>query len=197
MALSARTRWLFYGVAGAATAGAMLWVDEKAAEPEVVAAATPRRAAAAPSRAASAPGGDTQVRLEWLKRHPGEDIPRGDPFGTRNMAPPQQQAQAAAPPPPPPPPQAPPLPFTYLGKWVEKGQTTVFLARGEHHIAVRGPGRLDDSYTVESVNEHQIVLNYVPLNIRQALALAPGAGAPTQAAGAAPAAEEESTEETN
>ncbi|MBC5784457.1 hypothetical protein H8N03_16030 [Ramlibacter sp. USB13] len=196
MALSARTRWWAYGVAGLATVGAMQWVDQRAAEPEVVAAATPRRSTPVPAGAASAPADDTQVRLDWLKRRTGEDLPRGDPFGTQNMAvQQQQQAQAAAAPPPPPPPQAPPLPYTYLGKWIEQGQTTIYLARGEHHVAVRGPGRLDDTYTVESVNENQIVLNYVPLGIRQTLPLVPGA-APTQAAaGAAPP--EESTEETN
>lgn len=196
MPLSARTRWLFYGVAGVATLGAMNWVDRRGAEPEVVAAAAPRRAAPLPAGAASAQvPDDGQVRLEWLNRRPGEDLPRGDPFGTQSMASPQQRQQAAAPPPPPPPPQAPPLPFTYMGKWVEQGKVTIFLARGDHHVAVRGPGKLDESYTVESIGEQQIVLNYVPLGIRQALPLVPTA--PTQGAAAPAAAPEEATEETN
>lgn len=194
MALSARTRWLFYGIAGTATVAAMQWVDRRAQEPEpVVAAAPPRRAGPA---SAPAPSGDGQVRLEWLKRKAGEDLPRGDPFSGQGPGAPAQ-AQAPAPPPPPPaPPQAPPLPFTYLGKWTEQGQTTVYLARGERHVAVRGPGKLDESYTVESIDERQIVLNYVPLGIRQALPLVPGAP-PMQAAGAPSAGQEETSEETN
>lgn len=194
MALSARTRWLFYAVAGAATVSAMQWVDERAEGSDEVVAALPRASAPA---GAPAPAGDDQVRLEWLKRRPGEDLPRTDPFSAQAPGGPQQVQAPPPPPPPPPPPQAPPLPFTYLGKWTEQGQTTIFLGRGERHVAVRGPGKLDDTYSVESIDERQIVLNYIPLGIRQSLPLVPGAP-PVQAAGAgASTPDPESTEETN
>jgi hypothetical protein len=198
MAPSARYRWLGYAVAGAATVAAMWWVEQGDQQPApVVAAATPR--APAPSSAASRQEA-ARVRLEWLKRRPGEEVPRGDPFGSQGLGT-QPPAQAAPPPaavaPPPPPPQAPPLPFTYLGKWTEQGRTTVFLARGERHLAVRGTGKLDETYTVEAIDDRQLVLNYVPLGIRQTLPLVAGMP-PAQAAGAAPAgAQEESSEESN
>lgn len=198
MAFSPRTRWILYGVAGAATLAAMQWVDQEQ-EPEVaVVPAAPRIGAARPAPQPQADA-DAQVRLEWLRRRPGEELPRGDPFSARPPGAPAPQRQAAAPPPtPPPPPQAPPLPFTYMGKWTENGQTTVYLSQGERHVAVRGPGKLNETYVVESIDDRQMVLNYVPLGIRQVLPLAPGAPA-AQAAGAAPAAapQEESTEETN
>lgn len=197
MALAARTRWILYGVAGLATLAAMRWVDQRSERPVVVAATTTR--ASAPLAVRTQPAAsDTQVRLDWLKRRPGEDVPRSDPFSAQGPGMPTQPPveAAPAPAPPPPPPQAPPLPFTYLGKWTEKGQTTVFLSRGERHVSVRGPGKLDETYAVESIDERQIVLNYLPLGIRQSLALVPGAP-PVQAAGAAPEAAEESTEEQN
>lgn len=200
MALNPRTRWILYGVAGAATAAAMVWVDRREQAPTVV-AATPRTSAAAATsaRAPQPPEGDTQVRLEWLKRRPGEELPRANPFGPQAPSPQQQQAQAQppAPPPPPPPPQAPPLPYTYMGKWTEKGQTTIFLTRGERHVTVRGVGKLDENYTVEALDDRQIVLLYTPLGVRQVLPLVPGAPAVQQAAGAPPPAQEDSNEETN
>jgi hypothetical protein len=198
MAWSPRTRWIIYGAAGLATLVAMQWVDENQEAEVAVVPAAPRPTTGAPA-AQQAAEADAQVRLEWLRRRPGEEVPRSDPFSARPPGAPAPEQQAAPPPPPPPPPpQAPPLPFTYMGKWTENGQTTVYLSQGERHVAVRGPGKLNETYVVESIDDRQMVLNYVPLGIRQVLPLAPGAPA-AQAAGAAPASapQEESTEETN
>lgn len=195
MPIGPRTRWIFYAAAGAATLAAMKWVDEPQDEGAAVVAAVTR--APVPGAATKQPEADGQVKLDWLKRKPGEELPRADPFSARPLAPTQEAQAPAPPPPPPPPPQAPPLPFTYLGKWTEQGKTTIFLARGDQHVAVKGPGRLDDSYAVESVDDRQVVLTYVPLGIRQVLPLVPGAP-PVQAAGAAaPAAQQDPNEETN
>src|SRR5687768_571997 len=130
MSWSPRTRWIIYGAAGLATLAAMQWVDEKH-EPDVaVVPAAPRPGAGGPAAHQQVEGG-SQVRLECLRRRPREDLPPGDPLSTRRPGapPPEQQAVQPPPPspPPPPPPQAPPLPFTYLGKWTENGQTTVYL----------------------------------------------------------------------
>jgi hypothetical protein len=72
----------------------------------------------------------------------------------------------------PPRPQAPSLPFSFLGKVSEGSETSIFLYRGGRTLTVRGPGRLDDNYEVESIQEGFLVLRYVPSGERQFLELA-------------------------
>jgi len=76
------------------------------------------------------------------------------------------------PPPPkvePPPPSAPPLPFTYFGRYVEAGVPTFFLARGDRVLTVRVGDILDGIYRVEGVEGSNMNLIYIPLNIKQTL----------------------------
>jgi hypothetical protein len=75
-------------------------------------------------------------------------------------------------------PQAPPVPFSFLGKVTENGKVAIHLYRGGRTFAVRGTGRLDDDYEVESIQESFLVLRYVPLGEQQVFELA----APRQAA---------------
>ena len=187
MAWSARARWVAYGIAALATVAAMRWVDEAAVRDEPVAAAAapaapraatrqaPGAATAARSRPGAPAGGDSEVRLDWLARTPMGEV-TADPFGAAPVEPPRAPVRAAAPPPPPAP-QAPPLPFTYVGKWMEDGRTIVFLARGGQNVAVRGAGKLDDMYEVQSIDDRQVVLKYLPLGTQQVLSLAPPGGA--------------------
>ncbi|HEX6363684.1 MAG TPA: hypothetical protein VFZ93_12040, partial [Albitalea sp.] len=138
---------------------------------------------------------EAEVRLEWLARAPMGEV-KGDPFGSPALEP--APATLREPPPAPPPvPQAPPLPFTYLGKWVEDGRTTVFLGRSGQPVAVRGVGRLDGTYAVESIDDRRIVLKYLPLGTLQALSLSPpaaGGKAEAQVA-AAPSESSDGTQE--
>ena len=83
---------------------------------------------------------------------------------------------------PPPPPQAPPLPFTYLGKMIDGEQTTVFLTRQDRNYVVRLGDTLDGSYRVEKIEEDRVALTYLPLGTEQTL---PFAATPA-AASAAP-----------
>ena len=80
----------------------------------------------------------------------------GNPFFT------QAQVQPPSPPPraatrepsaAPPAPQAPPLPFTYLGRIRSGETTTVFLARDNRESSARLGSILDDSYRVEKIDE--------------------------------------------
>jgi hypothetical protein len=219
MAWSARMRWIAYGIAALGTVAAMRWVDEAAVqEHAVVKPAAPRPVAQNAPEAGNAPNARTasglraasdsqasekrpvpanEVRLDWLARAPMRDV-KGDPFSDGPAEPPPPATlREAPPPPPPPPPQAPPLPFTYVGKWIENGQTTVFLARGGNNVAVRGVGKLDDTYAVESIDDKRMVLKYLPLNQPQVLSLvAPQAGAPsTEQVATAPSESGEGTEE--
>jgi hypothetical protein len=87
--------------------------------------------------------------------------------------PPAQLAVHAAPavaPSAPPAPVAPPLPFAYLGKIIEGGRTTVFVARGPDHYSIETGSEIDQ-YKVENVTETQITFVYRPLGMRQVLAV--------------------------
>lgn len=83
-------------------------------------------------------------------------------------------AQAAPPPPPPPPPPAPtapPLPYQFVGKIHEAGKLKVFLQRGTKVHTVGVGDVVDGTYRVESITDTQMSVIYLPLNIRQTLAV--------------------------
>lgn len=70
------------------------------------------------------------------------------------------------------PPTAPPLPFSYLGRLQEApGRVTVFLARGDKVYTVRLGDVIDDAYQVDALANGQLTLTYLPLNVRQSLAV--------------------------
>jgi len=67
--------------------------------------------------------------------------------------------------------QAPPLPFSYLGKVIEDGATTIVLHADGRTYKVRRPGPLDARYLVESIFDDRIVIRYLPLGIAEVLPL--------------------------
>jgi hypothetical protein len=89
------------------------------------------------------------------------------------------------PPPPPPPPAptltaaqeaalrapvAPPLPFAYMGSYTPDGSNPVFfLMQGDRVYNVRVGDTLNDTYSVDSVANGQLVMTYKPLKIQQQL----------------------------
>jgi len=85
---------------------------------------------------------------------------------------------APPPPPPPPPPAAPtapPFPYTFLGSYAEGGnQTVYFLTRNDRVYDVRPGDTLDQTYSVDRVENGQLVFTYKPLNIRQTLPVGGG-----------------------
>ncbi|GAA4030742.1 hypothetical protein [Actimicrobium antarcticum] len=89
-------------------------------------------------------------------------------------------SQSWMPPPPPPvvvkplpapPPQAPPLPFTYLGKKMEDGRWEVFLARGEQTFIVHEQSVIDGVYRIEAITPPQMSITYLPLRHIQTLTI--------------------------
>ena len=84
-----------------------------------------------------------------------------------------------APPPPPPapvvevtlpPPTAPPLPFVIMGSYARPGDSTVyFLTRDDRVFDVHVGDTIDGTYKVASAANGQLLLTYLPLNIRQSL----------------------------
>lgn len=90
----------------------------------------------------------------------------GAVFGSQNWTPPPPPPQA---PPPPPPPQAPPLPFTYIGKAASDGAWEVFLARADKTYVVRAQMVIDGVYRVDAIAPPMLKLTYLPLNQSQQL----------------------------
>ena len=90
-----------------------------------------------------------------------------------------------APPPPPPPPApaltaaqeaalrapvAPPLPYAFMGSYVAAGGNPVFfLTHGDRVYNVKVGDTLDDTYSVDSVTNGQLLMTYKPLKIQQQL----------------------------
>lgn len=102
----------------------------------------------------------------------GEEAPVANAFSGHSwyVAPPPPRPAAQAPPPPPPKPVAPPLPFRFLGSYVEQGGTPVyFLVSGERVFDVREGDTLDGKYSVDGLEGDRLRLTYLPLKERQVL----------------------------
>jgi hypothetical protein len=67
-------------------------------------------------------------------------------------------------------PAAPPLPFTYQGRFQdESGKTAIYLSRDDHAYSVSEGDTIDGVYRVETVGVAQITIIYLPLNVQQTL----------------------------
>lgn len=90
-----------------------------------------------------------------------------DAFAPRNFSPlvPAREAHGKAARP-----EAPPLPFRYLGKWIEGGKRSIFIANGDQSFAVAAGDRIGE-YRVDSITEAEIRFTYLPLKTKQSLPL--------------------------
>jgi hypothetical protein len=171
MAIPARQRWVVYAIVLLLALTAVRWAGgQDRAEPRAV--AYPAERAERPAREAPPSAGVAdalpEVRLKQLERRAAA-APAGDPFQARSWEPELVAVRRNLPPPPP---QAPPLPFTYLGKMVDGETATVFLARQDRNYVVRPGDTLDGTYRVESIEDDRIALTYLPLGTGQTLAFA-------------------------
>ena len=66
--------------------------------------------------------------------------------------------------------EAPPLPFRYLGKMVEDGKLSVFLANGDESVTVHAGERIGD-YRIDKITEAEVRFTFLPLKIKQSLPL--------------------------
>jgi hypothetical protein len=64
---------------------------------------------------------------------------------------------------------APPLPFTYLGRYQDNGEPVIFLVRGDRILTVSAGEIIEGTYRVEGIEGSTLALTYLPLNIRQTL----------------------------
>ncbi|WP_034303817.1 hypothetical protein [Herbaspirillum sp. RV1423] len=84
-------------------------------------------------------------------------------------------------PPPPPPPQpppkptAPPLPFSYVGKLEEDGENwTIYLSKGTESFVIKKGDTFDNSYRFDGVENGNLIIQYLPMGIRQTLSIGTG-----------------------
>jgi len=105
------------------------------------------------------------IDLSRLERAAPGAAPGADPFAPKSFAPAQAQPQAARARP-----EAPALPFRYLGKLIEDGKLSVFLANGAESLSVAAGDRIGD-YRVDKVTESEVQFTYLPLKTKQSLPL--------------------------
>lgn len=171
---------LFFGAAGI-VAAVPEFMEEQV---EVVGPAAPRIAQAAPTGAAPQtspqPKATTprtgqatgDLPLDQLEKRQ-QAAPAKDVFQSKSwyVPPPPPKPVPPPPPPPPPPPTAPALPFQFVGKLDDGGPIKVFLQRGNRVITAGVGDVIDNTYRVESISDTQMVLIYLPLDIRQVLSV--------------------------
>jgi len=65
------------------------------------------------------------------------------------------------------PPQPPALPFRVLGRYVDRGEESVFLQHNEQNIVARAGDTLPGDYRLESLADGVVTVIYLPLGVRQ------------------------------
>lgn len=163
--------WHRKALAAAAAASAFLAAvsDDDRAEPgQAHAGAAPVLASAPPAQPVP------RVELERLGRRDGDaeaDPEVGNAFSAISwyVPPPPPPPPPPRKPAPPPPPSAPPLPFSFLGRYVEDGVLIILLVRGDRIYTVREGEVIDNTYRVERLARGRVELVYLPLNIKQTL----------------------------
>lgn len=168
--MSVGRRWLLYGLSLALIAVA-IWSLGPEAEEESSGGVVSRASAHT-----GTPGAPTE-NFSWLaidglpsRTHDG---PAADPFTPRAWLEPErdyaaeERARAALRTP-----QAPPLPFSYMGRLIRGEDTLVFLTRQDRNLIVRLGDTVEDRYRLDEIGDEHLVLTYLPLQQRQELVFA-------------------------
>lgn len=164
--MAARRRWLLGAALVASIAAALL---VQGPESELAPKRGPRAAVESSdqgARTASAVGKEQPVAptaLSFVREEYATE--------TEDLFPPRSWRPPPPPPAKPPPPSAPPLPFQYMGKLEEGGQTLVFLSQQQRTLAVRQGETVDGVYRVDRISPESIVFVYLPLKQKQSLQL--------------------------
>jgi hypothetical protein len=115
-----------------------------------------------------------RIELERLRRQETVascEVPDTHAFRAMSwyVPPPPPPPPKLLPPPPPPPPTAPPMPFSFLGRYEEGETKIIMLVRGERLYTVSEGEVVDSIYRVERLTGGQLELTYLPLNIKQTI----------------------------
>ena len=148
--------------------GVGAWVVADAVADKPTARAAPElHAAADPART---------IPPQPLVESPGSALPErslaeshAPLFSSHSWQPPPPKVVAR--PGPPPAPVAPPVPYRFVGRMLQDGYVSVFLANGDSVITAKQGDTIDGVYRVESVGENEIALMYLPLKQRQTIAV--------------------------
>lgn len=65
----------------------------------------------------------------------------------------------------------PPLPFQFLGRFVDEGKAAYFLQAGERNMVARPGDTIDERYRFDGVVQGALQFTYLPLNLKQTLAV--------------------------
>ncbi|MCC7597261.1 hypothetical protein IGS61_07170 [Janthinobacterium sp. FW305-129] len=65
----------------------------------------------------------------------------------------------------------PPLPFHFLGRFVDEGKAAYFLQAGERNVVARPGDTLEERYRFDGVVQGALQFTYLPLNLKQTLAV--------------------------
>jgi len=172
MNLTTRGKWLS---AIAAAVGAWVFFGPKDTDSVEVS----RSAAHPAARTAAAAGSATAPRslpglLQALAQRVADPAAAPALFASHSwyVPPPPPPAPAVTAPAPPPKPEAPPLPYKLIGSYTPDGEKTVFfLSAGDKVFDVHVGETLDNTYSIDSYSDGQLVLTYKPLNQQQQLQL--------------------------
>ena len=167
----ASTRWVVYGMVVALMLIAVRVADQREGRVAVTGAGAQAARSDPDDRARSAIVRVPDLELARLSpRRPLEtDV---NLFGASWAEREAEEARRNVPPPPtPPPPQAPPLPFAFMGKLVDDGNVIAFLVKDDRNYVVRRGDLIDGTYRVEEISEVSLTFSYLPLDLRQSLAL--------------------------
>ncbi|HZX30459.1 MAG TPA: hypothetical protein VFF03_03830 [Rhodocyclaceae bacterium] len=169
MALSPRQRWTLLGGALAVTVGLVIWSGE---EPEE--AAVPQGNRPAPAARSSTAPAPAETTAKTAPADPGSlrlsrsDLRAGG--GEIRDIFPKESWYVPPPPPPPGPPQPPELPFTYLGRLVDRGRITVYLEdEDDRNLAVRQGDVINGVYRVKRITPEAVTFVYLPMHKQQTL----------------------------
>ena len=115
-------------------------------------------------------------RLDKLGKPKNDKSKVGDAFNNLSWyVPPPVKSQAYEPPPPPPPPTlmpaptAPPLPFTFLGRYDDSVSLVIMLTKGDRVYTVSVGDVIENTYKVEKLSAGVLTFTYLPLKIEQKL----------------------------
>jgi len=70
---------------------------------------------------------------------------------------------------PPPPPSVPPLPFTYIGKYIEDGELVVFLAYQGKNLIVKAGDQIQQNYKIDEIKPPLLTMTYLPIGVQQTI----------------------------
>ena len=70
---------------------------------------------------------------------------------------------------PPPPPTAPPMPFSFMGRYEDGQRLIILLVKGDRVYTVSVGDVIDNTYRVDRLAVGQLELTYLPLNIKQTI----------------------------